>query len=966
MIRFYSTLVLLLSVFISAQSQEQITNFHAQAGEQGSTPGYFSELNGKLLFWAFSEQTGQELWVKDSPGAAARPLADINVGPGGSMATWDWKGGAVMDGYLYFAANDGKTGDQIWRTDGGAHTEQVTDVLNGYVSALTAVGHTLFFGTKSGQTQTFKLWKTDGTKAGTVNIKDIAENINSNSPLFATACNGLYFFGLTDQGYSSTFKVWRSDGTSDGTYATTQEISYIGSTALMPFVTLNDAVYIIGRGPDFLSPEFGLLKITGDPGQTEPVQLMGPVYNTDFEFGDSKVFHDEAYFFLYDLSHHRQVIWKTDGSTAGTVNLYEDVAAHYYTPTAFFEYDDALLFTTANANNGTSLARIAGGSAVVEPLVEISQNEWPADYFIPGIQEGHITKSGDNYVVYLTNDVFYATVAYVTDLTAPNTKRAPDLDNVREMFPYQDQVYLSQGPAWQLSVVNESATGSTVLQNLGTFIKGMDNTRVEVIQDNVFFDGDDGTGKKLWMYHDDASPIVNVDKNPQGLTVIDDQLYYAADGVAVASDLRRTSGSTSTLITPKDADQAATTFDNFTKFNNTLYFTALSTKTNSLFLGKIEGDTYTLVADLGGSFYYYTNNFGRLRVAGNKMFAVTAYYPLTIWVTDGTTPGTTKVKTFDYFFTPESTVANSLLFYIVTNSMNTTDELWVSDGTVANTKLIREFSATTQSEYHHITSLGSNVIFVANTSENGREVWQSDGTIAGTVLLKDIWPGPSSGAATTEFTPFGNKLYFSATSGISNGVYQSGLWATDGTAGGTTLIKDDHTHGGGFFPKYLAVAGDTLYFQANDAEHGSELWKTDGTTAHTTLAADVASGAANSSPKNFRLHGNDLVFAASVSGEGDQLWKMNVIPVPPVTAAENPSTSYLAVYPNPTDGIIRFQANNITGLRAIKLIDLQGRTVARPSMQDGDTIQASQLPAGIYILTAETSQGQYRTKVIKQ
>jgi len=963
----YWTLFVCLSVLIAAHAQQQITNFHAQAGEQGSSPGNFTELNGKLLFRAFSENYGNELWIKDTPQSTARLLADISVGPEGSAANWDWKGGAVMDGYLYFAANDGKTGDQIWRTDGVSHTEQVTDVLNGYISELTAVGHTLFFATKSGQTETLKLWKTDGSKAGTVTIKNITVNIPSNFILFATACNNLYFFAIYDDPTSTGYRVWRSDGTVEGTYATTDQIFQIRGSDVIHFAALDNAVYIVGTGDTFGQPQYGLLKITGDPDQTEVVKIMGSMVQTNFQFGASKVFQGEAYFLLYEPNQRRQIIWKTDGTTNGTVNLYDDVAAHYYTASGFFEYDDALFFTTANANNGTSLARISGGSATVTPVVEISQNEWSASFFIPGLQDGHITKSGNNYIVQLTNES-YATVAYTTDLTAANTKRAPDLDGIREMFPHQDQVYPTQGPAWQLSVVNESATGSTVLQNLATFIRGMDNTRIEVIQDNVFFDGDDGTGKKLWMYHDDASPIVTLDKNPQGLTLIDDQLYYAADGNGTASELRRTSGSTSTLITPQDADQAATAFDHFAKFNNAIYFTALSKKANSLFLGKIEGNTYTLVANLeGGSFYYYPNNLARLHVAGNKMFAVTNYYNEAIWITDGTSQGTTKVKAFGYDFAGESEVANNLLFYIAPNTRNSTDELWISDGTIANTKLIGEFASTTQSEHHYITALGHKVIFVANTRENGFEIWQSDGTAAGTVLVKDIWPGPASGAASTMLTRFGNKLYFAAISGIDNGVYQSGLWATDGTTAGTTLIKDDHTNTAGFFPKYLAVAGDTLYFQASDTEHGTELWKTDGTTTHTTLDANIGAGAAHSSPKNFRRRGTDLVFAANVSGEGEQLWKMNVVPpTPPVTATENPLSSYLAIYPNPTDGVIRFQTNNITGLRAITLIDLQGRTVARPSLQDGNTIQTGPLPAGIYILTAETAQGQFRTRVVKK
>ena len=68
-----------------------------------------------------------------------------------------------------------------------------------------------------------------------------------------------------------------------------------------------------------------------------------------------------------------------------------------------------------------------------------------------------------------------------------------------------------------------------------------------------------------------------------------------------------------------------------------------------------------------------------------------------------------------------------------------------------------------------------------------RELWQSDGTTGGTVLLKDINPGPGSSDPVTPFSAnVEGEIFFSANDG-EHGVE---LWESDGTAAGTVLVAD--------------------------------------------------------------------------------------------------------------------------------------------------------------------------------
>eukprot|EP00217_Crustomastix_stigmatica_P007345 CAMPEP_0183790378 /NCGR_PEP_ID=MMETSP0803_2-20130417/1008_1 /TAXON_ID=195967 /ORGANISM="Crustomastix stigmata, Strain CCMP3273" /LENGTH=96 /DNA_ID=CAMNT_0026034593 /DNA_START=15 /DNA_END=302 /DNA_ORIENTATION=- len=90
-----------------------------------------------------------------------------------------------------------------------------------------------------------------------------------------------------------------------------------------------------------------------------------------------------------------------------------------------------------------------------------------------------------------------------------------------------------------------------------------------------------------------------------------------------------------------------------------------------------------------------------------------------------------------------------------------------------------------------------------------------------------------------------SKLYFQATDG-TNG---KELWVSNGTAGGTSMLKDIRSGSGDSSPQYLAVMDSKLYFQANDGTHGQELWVSDGTAGGTSMLKDIKSGSQGSTPQ---------------------------------------------------------------------------------------------------------------------
>ena len=230
--------------------------------------------------------------------------------------------------------------------------------------------------------------------------------------------------------------------------------------------------------------------------------------------------------------------------------------------------------------------------------------------------------------------------------------------------------------------------------------------------------------------------------------------------------------------------------------------------------------------------------------------------------------------------------------YFSANDGENGRELWKSDGTTEGTNLVKDINPDESDDAYlydiypyEFVEFDDKLYFSDRTEENGTELWVSDGTTGGTNLVKDINPGVSDngfayGSYIYNFIEFNNKLYFSADDG-ENG---DELWKSDGTTGGTNLVKDINpgvSDDGSAYdsnPRDFIEFNDKLYFAANDGENGKELWVTDGTTEGTQLAVDISPGMSDDSsayvsyPGDFIEFNDKLYFSASDGENGRELW----------------------------------------------------------------------------------------------
>ena len=115
-------------------------------------------------------------------------------------------------------------------------------------------------------------------------------------------------------------------------------------------------------------------------------------------------------------------------------------------------------------------------------------------------------------------------------------------------------------------------------------------------------------------------------------------------------------------------------------------------------------------------------------------------------------------------------------------------------------------------------------------------------------LVRDINPRPAAafGSSPTNFFSLGNRVLFIA----GSREHGAELWRTDGTAAGTTLLKDIQPGPIGSHPRLLAIVGNRALLAAGTATTGEELWVTDGTPDGTILLGDLAAGRIGSAPGN--------------------------------------------------------------------------------------------------------------------
>ncbi len=177
------------------------------------------KMNHLVYFYGGDQEHGYELWQTDGTVTGTMMIKDINPGPESSYIVQLTN----LNGTLYFFANDGIHGFELWKSDGTSDgTTLVKDIYPGSSYSVDAYGDSqmvvinrmLYFKAEDGF-HGYELWKSDGTPDGTEQVKDIQPGPYGSSPMYLTNYDGeLYFYA--DDGVHGR-ELWKSDGAAYGT-----------------------------------------------------------------------------------------------------------------------------------------------------------------------------------------------------------------------------------------------------------------------------------------------------------------------------------------------------------------------------------------------------------------------------------------------------------------------------------------------------------------------------------------------------------------------------------------------------------------------------------------------------------------------------------------------------------------------------------------------------------------------------
>ena len=338
-------------------------------GAADSTIGELAAFDGRLYFSADDGASGRELWRSDGTTAGTGLFMDISPGPGSSFPV----GMTDAFGELIFRASDPVHGAEPRASDGTVAGTAVVDINPGAggssPSNLTlADDRTYFRASDDGLGD--ELWVYEGAPAAVRLVDDIGDP-GLQGPMVA-AGDTVYFGGDDGTGH----KLWKSDGTASGTMPISDDVFVTLTPLLASGGKLFFAGLTVGAGTELWVSD-------GTDAGTKLVENIAP--GDDGSLPDEMVDLDGTILFMADDGAHGREPWTTEGTPEGT-KLIEDVnpgspSSNIPGGAGFVVVGDTAYFGANDAAHGRELWRSdgsPGGTELVEDIRPGSSSSSPA------------------------------------------------------------------------------------------------------------------------------------------------------------------------------------------------------------------------------------------------------------------------------------------------------------------------------------------------------------------------------------------------------------------------------------------------------------------------------------------------------------------------------------------------------------------------------------------------------------
>ena len=755
--------------------------------------------------------------------------------------------------YVFFFAADTLTGRELWRTDGSAEgTLRLADMTPGEESSDDTIAAVIAGDVISGANR--GLWRSDGTIAGTAPVGEGPPY----RPHFAADVDGVSYYFDDDREHGT--ELWRSDGTAAGTFQVA-DLNPDGSIAPQtPPVAAGGRIYLLVV-PNPLRGHLELWTTDGTAAGSRRVRDVTTTSRVDNPPAEMVPLGDWVIF-----TTTFGTVWRSNGTAGGTFELNLSVRS----PRALTPIGDRVVFVATDDTSGEELWITDGTRAGTRRIVDLEPGP-------VGSRPG-LLRAVDDEVFFRANRSDVGSEIWRTDGTRMGTHLARDLvpqaggsvcvAGFGEALSIDGgYFFLAERPQepcglWRL----DAATGDTIRLATVAADTSPFTPQLAALGSYVVFAGSDGQEAEPWI----------TDGTAEGTRLLRDARTettasspYAFTGTAFGSLFVAAADGTTRSVWHTDGTAAGTVSLDALEPGALRQLTSDPKSLGNLGVFTATDETGHWLWSTAGT-PASTVRLRRLRSSNGRIdFSVidaAAYFEVDgdLWLTDGTTRGTRLVKSGVYaqLGGPPAELDGALYFgafglvrtdgtadgtypltegmphggrlevvvagqrvYFPGNENGYDEELWQSDGTSAGTARVvdihpgvGDLDVPYSSRPHHLTAIGDRLLFFADDGTHGSELWLSDGSAGGTHLVRDIRPGPESSLLRGARVPATATLRTVALFAADSNGAGSALWRSDGTAEGTFALTS------AIGPDRLTTVGPLALFLAD-----GELWRTDGT-----------------------------------------------------------------------------------------------------------------------------------------
>ena len=375
-------------------------------GVESSSPKEFTKVGGSVYFAADNGSVGIELWKTDGTEAGTVLVRDINP-YGNSDPSWMASSGSLV----FFRANDGVNGDEVWVSDGTAAGTRLTmDIYPGSLGShpehIYILGDYAYFMAVNDVVGA-ELYRSNGTT--TELVMDINPGVESSSPHWAVELNGKLFFRADDGVHGE--ELWMTDG------VTTEMVVDLnpGIAASHPerLTVMNGWVYFPA-----IHASFGSELWRSNGTTTEMVKDINPGIGD----GEPKelVNSDGRLFFAAENGTTGAELWTSDGTAAGTY-LVRDIRVgdSPSLPTNLTAVGSEVYFSANDGTKtGTALWKSDGTETGTVMVKDIRKTGEPAFQFFTAV---------DDFLMFTSNDGAHGVELWQSNGTEGGTFMVEDI-----------------------------------------------------------------------------------------------------------------------------------------------------------------------------------------------------------------------------------------------------------------------------------------------------------------------------------------------------------------------------------------------------------------------------------------------------------------------------------------------------------------------------------------------------------